>query len=141
VNAIDSKQTQLGLTAPGHPGYALIIEDEPLIAASIEAELQDLGFRSFQTARNEREALLLAKRELPAFITVDAKLEEGSGVEALVKICATRAVPSIVVTGNPFDVSVPGVVTLGKPFSPPAFAVAYEQALARPFRASELSAA
>ena len=133
--------TKLGLAAPGLIGYALIIEDDELIAASIQAELQDLGFRSFEVARNEREALVHAAREAPAFVTVDAKLEEGSGVDALVRICADRALPSIVVTGNPFQVFLPGVVTVGKPFSSAAFAAAFHQAIAKPFRASELSEA
>lgn len=133
--------TQLRLAPDAGIRHALIIEDDALIAASIEQELRGLGFNSFAIARSEREAVTLAGRQPPDFITVDAKLEEGSGVDALLSICARRAVPVIVVTGNPFQVLLPGVVTLGKPFSAAAFAAAYEQALARPFQASELSAA
>jgi DNA-binding response OmpR family regulator len=131
-------ETKIGPAAPAIFGYALIIEDEPLIAATIEDELRELGFRRFEAARNEREALVIAEREPPAFISVDAKLEEGSGLQALVRICAGGPVPAIVITGNPFDVTVPGVVTLGKPFSTAAFVAAYQHAIAQPFRAIDL---
>jgi DNA-binding response OmpR family regulator len=133
-------QSKSGPAAAAILGYALLIEDEPLIAASIEDELRDLGFTRFESARNEREALVIAEREPPAFISVDAKLEEGSGLQALVRICAGRAVPAIVITGNPFDVSVPGVVTLGKPFTTAAFVAAYQHAIAKPFQASDFAA-
>lgn len=116
--------------------HALIIEDEELIAASIEDHLRELGFTSFGVARSEREAVMFAAEQEPDLITVDAKLDEGSGVSAVLKICARRAVPVIVVTGNPFGVTLPGVVTLGKPFNSAAFAVAYEHALAQPFSAA-----
>ena len=114
--------------------HALIIEDEELIAASIEEELRGLGFTSFGVARTEREAILFAAHQEPDLITVDATLEEGSGVSAVLTICARRPVPVIVVTGNPMQVTLPGVVTLGKPFNAAAFAIAYEQAEARPFQ-------
>jgi len=133
------ERTQLSVDAPATPGHALIIEDDPLIAAAIEEELRGLGLSSFDVAKSEGEALGLAQARAPAFITVDAKLEQGSGIDALLKICAGQAVPVILVTGNPFQVDLPGVVTLGKPFNPAAFQAAYEQAIAKPFRAGELS--
>jgi CheY-like chemotaxis protein len=141
VSAKPDETTQFSFAPAGGLGHALIIEDDPLIAASIEDELGQLGFSSFGVARSEREAVMFAAGRPPQFITVDAKLEQGNGIQALIEICQTRAVPSIVVTGTPFEVLLPGVVTLGKPFNRAAFRVAYEQAITRPFRAAELSAA
>ena len=127
--------TQIAL--PGAQcGHALIIEDDELIAASIEAEVRDLGFGSVGVAKNESEAVIFASQQEPQLITVDARLEEGNGVDAVLAICAERALPVIVVTGNPFQVTLPGVVTLGKPFSSAAFRAAYEQAMSRPFSAA-----
>ena len=136
-----AETTQLHFTPGADTGHALIIEDEELIAAAIEEELRGLGYRSFGVARSESEAVTFAARQPPTFISVDAKLEQGSGLDALLSICARRAVPVIVVTGNPFGVLLPGVVTLGKPFSAAAFAAAYEQAIASPFQAGALSPA
>ena len=119
-------------------GHALIIEDEELIASSIEEELREHGFTTFGVARSEREAILFADQQEPDLITVDAKLAEGSGVSAILKICTRRAVPVIVVTGYPLAVTLPGVVTLGKPFNSAAFTVALEHATARPFSTGEI---
>lgn len=131
--------TQIDLGASPRAKHALIIEDDELIAASIEAELRDLGFGSFDVARSEAEAVMSAERRRPELITVDAKLEQGSGVEAAMKICSREAVPVIVITGNPFNVTLPGVVTLGKPFSSAAFRVALDQANARPLAVPQTS--
>lgn len=139
MNAGPLDLTQLRFAA--EPGHVLIIEDDELIAAAIEDALRELGHSSFGVARSEREAVVFAARQAPQFITVDARLERGSGLDALQRICASRAVPVVVVTGDPFAVQLPGVVTLGKPFSPAAFRAAYEQALARPFRVGELDPA
>lgn len=110
--------------------HALIIEDEPLIAATIEAELQDLGYTSTSVVANEADALASAQRQEPDFITVDDKLEGGSGTQAVLKICADKAIPVIIITGYPFEVALPDVVTLGKPFSSAAFRAAWERAKA-----------
>ena len=108
--------------------HALIIEDEPLIAATIEAELKDLGYTSSSVVTSEAEALASAERHEPDFITVDDRLEGGSGTQAVLKICAHRAIPVVIITGNPFEVALPDVVTLGKPFSTAAFRAAWQRA-------------
>lgn len=115
--------------------HALIIEDEPLVAATIETELRDLGYSSTSVVTSEADALASAERHPPDFITVDDKLKGGSGTQAALKICADRAIPVIIITGYPFEVALPDVVTLGKPFSAAAFRAAWEraQATARPF--------
>jgi CheY-like chemotaxis protein len=110
--------------------HALIIEDEPLIAATIEAELIDLGYTSTSVVASEAEALASAERMVPDFITVDDKLKNGSGTHAALRICAERAIPLVIITGYPFEVALPDVVTLGKPFSTAAFRAAWERALA-----------
>jgi DNA-binding response OmpR family regulator len=108
--------------------HALVIEDEPLIAASIEAELRDLGYTSTAVVFSEAEAVASAARQVPDFITVDDKLDAGSGTGAVLRICADKAIPVVIITGNPFEVALPDVVTLGKPFSTAAFRAAWQRA-------------
>ena len=60
------------------------------------------------------------------------------GVSCVPQACTRRAVPVIVVTGYPLAVTLPGVVTLGKPFNSAAFTVALEHATARPFSTGEI---
>jgi DNA-binding response OmpR family regulator len=112
--------------------HALIIEDQPLIAATIEAELRDLGFTSFDIAKSEEEAVTAAARQQPDFVTVDDTLTAGTGTEAVLKICTRQPTAVVVITGKPFEVALPDVVTLGKPFSTAAFRAAWERARARP---------
>ena len=112
--------------------HALIIEDEPLIAATIEAELKDLGYTSFDVAATQSDAIAAAERQQPDFVTVDDTLTDGRGTEAVMKICTRQATPVVIITGRPFEVALPDVVTLGKPFSSGAFRAAWERARQRP---------
>ena len=133
VRVADTQETTELLLPGSGRKHALIIEDEELIAASIEDALRELGFTSFGVARTEQEAVFFADHQEPDLVTVDETLEEGSGVDAILCICASRPIPVIVITGNPFGITLPGVVTLGKPFNAAAFSAAYEQARAKPF--------
>jgi len=60
--------------------HALIIEDLPVIAISIQVELADLGF-SAAIAATEAEAVMLAEERCPDLIIADVRLEEGSGID------------------------------------------------------------
>lgn len=112
--------------------HALIIEDQPLIAATIEAELRDLGYTSIAVATSAEDAIASARAQQPDFVTVDDTLTSGTGTEAVMKICTMQATPVVIITGKPFEVALPDVVTLGKPFSTAAFRAAWERAKQRP---------
>jgi two-component system, response regulator PdtaR len=79
--------------------HAFIIEDEYLIARSIQDSLEDLGFTAFSFARSEDAAILGAKAERIDLITADVRLLPGDGLKAVETICADRRIPVIFVTG------------------------------------------
>jgi len=80
----------------------LIIEDEPLTAAHLEALVQSLGHDVTGIARTHRDALKLAHDRKPNLILSDIQLADGSsGVEAVNEILGELEAPVIFVTGHP----------------------------------------
>lgn len=98
--------------------HALIIEDEFLVAISIEDSLQALGFTSFETAGTEASAISAAQGQMPDLITADVRLASGSGIAAIEAILQERSVPVVFITGNVEVVQerMPDAVVVQKPF-------------------------
>lgn len=81
--------------------HALIVEDELIIALGLQAQLSDLGFRSFSYASAVRQAVEQAELSCPDLVTVDVGLLDGSGLdaaEAILQVCGP--LPIIYVTGD-----------------------------------------
>src|SRR5476649_2033070 len=79
--------------------HALIIEDEMMIALSLEQLLTGLGFRSFDIADS---AVACAREHRPDLSTADGRIKGGTGMEAVDQITdAIGRVPVVYVTGNP----------------------------------------
>jgi len=99
--------------------HALIIEDESLIAMSIEDALRGCGFTSFDIAVSADEAVTAAALRCPDLITADVELRPGCGITAVQSICSKREIPVIFVTGSPSQVRIrmPGHALVEKPFS------------------------
>ncbi|MEP7131118.1 MAG: response regulator [Sphingomicrobium sp.] len=99
--------------------HALIIEDESLIAMSIQEILSDCGFRSFDIASSSEEAVTAAHLKCPALITADVQLKPGCGIEAVKKICGGSPIPVIFITGSPTEVvsKMPQHPLIAKPFT------------------------
>ena len=96
--------------------HALIIEDEMLVALILEDLLRDLGFSTFDWAPTQEEAVEAAKRHLPDLITVDIRLQEGNGIEAIRRISEDHIVPTLFVTGNDSIMrNVPDAAVVTKP--------------------------
>ncbi len=79
----------------------LIVEDDPSVAAAIEALLQDEGYRTLR-AETGRQAMDLAHQHHPDLVTLDLYLREGDGLEVLYELKArpdTTDIPVIVVSG------------------------------------------
>ena len=74
--------------------HALIIEDDPLIAMSIEDILTECGFTSFDVVDSTEQALTAARRRCPELITADVELNPGSGIDAVEQICGGPPIPS-----------------------------------------------
>jgi len=80
----------------------LIIEDEALIAADLEALVKSLGHRVIGTAHTRSEAVTLAKVKQPGLILADIQLADGtSGLDAVNDMLATFEVPVIFITAYP----------------------------------------
>jgi DNA-directed RNA polymerase specialized sigma24 family protein/CheY-like chemotaxis protein len=80
----------------------LIIEDEPLTAAHLEALVTSLGHDVTGVARTHGAALKLAHDRKPDLILSDIQLADGSsGVEAVNEILGEFEAPVIFVTGHP----------------------------------------
>src|SRR4051812_31780319 len=60
----------------------LIVEDDPLIALSLQMVLEDEGYEVCGVAATERQAISLGLTHRPDVAVVDVRLAEGSGIEA-----------------------------------------------------------
>ena len=56
---------------------ALIVEDQPLIAMGIAADMQALGFDTCDLAANGQDAFLQAMEDPPDIVLMDVNLEGG----------------------------------------------------------------
>lgn len=97
---------------------ALIIEDEFLVAMSIEDALQGLGYTSFETAGTEASAISAAQTQAFDLITADVRLASGSGIAAIEAILQEKRVPVVFITGNVEIVEelMPDAIVVQKPF-------------------------
>jgi CheY-like chemotaxis protein len=108
--------------------HALIIEDEMMIALSLEHLLQGLGFRTFDIAADAASALVCARKHRPDMITADGRINGGTGMEAVDQITsAMGAIPVIYVTGNPSLLAGRADPVVTKPFSSEALGAACAQ--------------
>lgn len=99
--------------------HALIIEDEFMIAMTIEDVLRDCGFNSFDIVASNEGAIAAATRRCPDLITADVELRPGCGIAAVEEICRDSPIPVIFITGNASEVRkrLPEHPVLNKPFS------------------------
>jgi CheY-like chemotaxis protein len=82
------------------PATILIVEDEALVASSIEEVLAELGFHVAGIAASGPEALSLATQSQPALALVDIRLTGPiDGIELACRLRQELRVPSIFVTG------------------------------------------
>lgn len=111
--------------------HALIIEDEPFIAMSIEEILRTCGFTSFDLAASADEAISAAKLNCPDLITADVDLKPGSGIDAVNVICSGPPIPVVFITGSPTELRsrLPQHRMVEKPFTASDVVAAVKSAL------------
>lgn len=107
----------------------LIIEDEPLIAMTLESIVEEMGHSVVGIAATKAEALSLLKAKRPGLILADIQLADGSsGQEAVLESSGTsNGAPAIFITAFPER-----VLTGTKP--EPAFIIT------KPFQADQVKA-
>ncbi len=112
----------------------LIIEDEPVIAADIEALVGELGHRVSGMARTRDEATAAAAKFPPGLVLADIQLADGSsGIDAVRDILVDVDAPVIFITAFPErlltgDRPEPAFL-ITKPFDPVTVKAAIGQAL------------
>jgi CheY-like chemotaxis protein len=110
--------------------HVLIIEDEPMIAILVRDVLEDAGATSFSFAATQAEAIAAADDRLPAMITSDVKLLEGTGPQAVEAIHRRNGpIPVLFITGSPeaCDPCPDPVRILAKPFDPQSVVDAFRE--------------
>lgn len=108
---------------PLHRRRALIVEDEGVIALSLEADMRELGFDTCDLAADEQEAFSHASSNQPDVVLMDVNLEGGrEGIDAAKRLREACDVPIVFVTAcDDRDTLarihrvVPGAPVLGKP--------------------------
>jgi CheY-like chemotaxis protein len=102
----------------------LIVEDEQIVAADLEAKLKRLGYEVVGTAASGEDAVLIAERARPQVVLMDIKLRgQMSGTETAKTIQQKTGARIIFVTAyagvflrDPGQMQPPGIC-LSKPFS------------------------
>jgi DNA-directed RNA polymerase specialized sigma24 family protein len=84
-------------------GKVMIIEDETIIAMDIESLVSEMGHRVTGVARTHREAVDLARKDMPDLILADIQLaDNSSGIEAVNEVMeALGTRPVIFITAFP----------------------------------------
>lgn len=112
----------------------LIIEDEPVIAADIEALVLDLGHRVTAVATTRAEAVAAFRQNRPGLVLADIQLADGSsGIDAVNDILRGASVPVIFITAFPERLLTgekpEPAFMITKPFQPETVKAAIGQAL------------
>jgi DNA-directed RNA polymerase specialized sigma24 family protein/CheY-like chemotaxis protein len=112
----------------------LIIEDEPVIAADIEALVRELGHEVLDIAATRREAVDAVARTSPGLVLADIQLADGSsGIDAVKDILGRYDVPVIFITAFPERLLTgerpEPTFLITKPFQPETVKAAIGQAL------------
>jgi CheY-like chemotaxis protein len=80
----------------------LIVEDESIVAADLEQQLRQDGYRVLGIAGSGQEAVRLAADLLPDIVLMDVRLHGGmDGVEAAQQIQRTTGTPIVYLTAYP----------------------------------------
>jgi CheY-like chemotaxis protein len=113
--------------------HAFIIEDEYLIARSLQDMLEKLGFSRFSFARSEDAAVMGAGAAGANFdlITADIRLLPGDGFDAIQTIMRQRQIPVIFITGYAAELEdrAPDALVLQKPIKQEELAEIVQRAL------------
>ncbi len=112
----------------------LIIEDEPVIAADIEALVRELGHEVLDIAATRSEALEAVRRRAPGLVLADIQLADGSsGIDAVKDILGELDLPVIFITAFPERLLTgerpEPTFLITKPFQPETVKAAIGQAL------------
>jgi two-component system, response regulator PdtaR len=97
----------------------LVAEDDALIGMLLEEMLTEMGYFVCSVEATEVDTVAAATKHRPDMMIVDARLGEGSGIQAVDKILLTGFIPHIFASGDTLGVRMqrPTAVVLGKPYN------------------------
>ena len=115
--------------------HALIIEDQFLIALSVEEALRELRYLTFDIAPSVALAVMAATKHCPDLIVADHRILDGTGTDAVLAICSDKPIPTVFLTGSGEEVRerLPGALILPKPYTMAQLKDAIDAAVVRPF--------
>lgn len=113
---------------------AVIVEDEPLIAADLRALLEEIGVSVAGVARSADEGAALTAKARPDVVLADYNLEgQKTGVDAILAMQETHRCPVVFITGYPDKVlageEVEPDFVIVKPYRPEAVRAAVAHCL------------
>lgn len=116
----------------------LIVDDEVILAASMERELARRGYRTCESACSGEEALEKVKTEQPDLVLLDCCLSgcDIDGFETAMRIRSITDIPIVFMSGLArWEIedrlgAIEGAAFLTKPFSPEALIQIVEETLA-----------
>jgi len=115
-------------------GAALIIEDEPLLAADLSDLVEEMGVSVIGIARSAQQGVALALKHHPDVVLADYNLVgQATGLDAVEEIQEAMDCPAIFITGFPEKVltgeSIEPDFVIAKPYTPQAVRAAVAQSL------------
>jgi DNA-binding NtrC family response regulator len=112
----------------------LFCEDQPIVAADLEAMIDQMGHQPIGPARSLEEALDLADRHAIDAVVLDLELADGHTGAMVGEVLARRGVKVVVVSGHsevdPRIAAVPHTF-LSKPLRPEALALVLKRVAAQ----------
>lgn len=109
----------------------LVVEDEPIIAMTVEDTLIEFGATVIGPATSVEDAIKLVDASSPYAALLDLNLN-GKRSDAVADLLVQRSVPFVFATGYgmaPEDSNWPGVAVLQKPYNPEQLIAALTQAI------------
>lgn len=110
--------------ATDEPLKVLIVEDEPLLAMDLEAQLREMGHTVIGMASDAEAALRLAEGQRPDLALIDLNLHDGlTGPQIASELSRGKGMIVVFVTGSPHQIPPDYAGAIGaitKPWSPEA---------------------
>ncbi len=94
----------------------LVVEDDDLVGLLLAEMLSAMGHQVQAVVTTERAAIEAARQHAPDLIILDENLRSGHGSSAISHILQQRAVPYVLMSGNPAAEQNTGAAFLEKPF-------------------------
>jgi DNA-binding NtrC family response regulator len=113
-----------------HDSTILVVEDEALIALSIEAQLQDMGFDTMVATTIEQAFDLLSRPKI-CLAVLDYNVH-GQNTTGIAEALRLRSVPFVVCSGSQFQdmaTTFQGVPVISKPYADDALESAVRKAM------------